>query len=56
MSLNLAYSIMKVFDVDFVFLNIPVSFEYEFKIGKKRHGNRPQQPFPPYPAYGNRDV
>jgi len=44
------------FDVDFVFLNIPVSFEYEFKIGKKRHGNRPQPPFPPYPPYANRDV
>ncbi|MGN8844696.1 hypothetical protein ACTQ5K_02215 [Niallia sp. Sow4_A1] len=44
------------FDVDFVFLNIPVSFEYEFKIGKKHHGNRPQPPFPPYPPYANRDV
>ncbi|MDU1843952.1 MAG: hypothetical protein E6778_00255 [Niallia nealsonii] len=41
-------------DVDFVFLNIPVSFEYELAIGRKRQ--QPQPPFPPYPPFADRSA
>ena len=40
-------------DVDFVFLNIHVSFEYELAIGKKRH---PHPPYPPYPPFADRSA
>ena len=40
-------------DVDFVFLNIPVSFEYELAIWKKRH---PHPPYPPYPPFADRSA